>query len=95
MSVRAIVVDDEPLARRRLRRLLKVHDDVEVIGEATNGDEAVSVALEAHPDVRGMDGRRPGSDGVQGLLLGIRAWAPDGWPSAAAPWSAQRDGSHG
>ncbi len=67
MSVRAIVVDDEPLARRRLRRLLKVHDDVEVVGEATNGDEAVSAALEAHPDVLFMDVRMPGSDGLQAL----------------------------
>ena len=67
MSVRAIVVDDEPLARRRLRRILKAHDDVEVIGEATNGDEAVSVALEAHPDVLFMDVRMPGSDGLQAL----------------------------
>jgi len=67
MSVRAIVVDDEPLARRRLRRLLKMHDDVEVVGEATNGDEAVSVTLEAHPDVLFMDVRMPGSDGLQAL----------------------------
>jgi len=67
MSVRVIVVDDEPLARRRLRRLLKVHEDVEVIGEATNGDEAVSAALEAHPDVLFMDVRMPGSDGLQAL----------------------------
>ena len=76
MSVRAIVVDDEPLARRRLRRLLKVHDDVEVIGEATNGDEAVSVALEAHPDVLFMDVRMPGSDGLQALRK-LRDKLPD------------------
>ena len=67
MSVRVIIVDDEPLARRRLRRLLKVHEDVEVTGEATNGDEAVSAALEAHPDVLFMDVRMPGSDGLQAL----------------------------
>ena len=64
MSLIVVVVDDEPLARRRLRRLLKLHDDVEVVGEATNGDEAVSVVLEARPDALFMDVRMPGSDGL-------------------------------
>jgi two-component system LytT family response regulator len=64
MSLLVVVVDDEPLARRRLRRLLKLYDDVEVVGEATNGDEAVSVVLEARPDALFMDVRMPGSDGL-------------------------------
>ena len=71
MSVRALVVDDEPLARRRLRRLLKDHEDVEVVGEATTGDEAIAAALEAHPDLMFMDVRMPGTDGLQ-ALRGLR-----------------------
>ncbi len=71
MKVRALVVDDEPLARRRLRRLLKDHEDVEVVGEATTGDEAIAAALEAHPDVMFMDVRMPGIDGLQ-ALRGLR-----------------------
>ena len=71
MSVRALVVDDEPLARRRLRRLLKDHEDVEVVGEATTGDEAVAAALEARPDVMFMDVRMPATDGLQ-ALRGLR-----------------------
>ena len=67
MSLRVVIVDDEPLARRRLQRLLKVHDDVEVVGEATNGDEAVGVALESRPDALFMDVRMPGSDGLTAL----------------------------
>lgn len=67
MSVRVLVVDDEPLARSRLRRLLSAHDDVEVIGEAANGDEAVTAVLEAHPDALFMDVRMPGRDGLQAL----------------------------
>lgn len=67
MSLKVVIVDDEPLARRRLQRLLGAHDDVEVIGEATNGDEAVSVALEAKPDALFMDVRMPGSDGLTAL----------------------------
>ena len=69
MSLRVLVVDDEPLARSRLRRLLKVHDDVEVVGEATTGDEAVAAALEVHPDAMFMDVRMPGSDGLQALRI--------------------------
>jgi len=67
LSVRVLVVDDEPLARSRVRRLLSAHDDVEVVGEATNGDEAVAAALELHPDALFMDVRMPGSDGLQAL----------------------------
>ena len=67
MSVRVLVVDDEPLARSRLRRLLSAHDDVEVVGEAANGDEAIAAALEAHPDALFMDVRMPGRDGLQAL----------------------------
>ncbi len=67
MSLLVLIVDDEPLARRRLRRLLKLHDDVDVVGEATNGDEAVRAALEARPDALFMDVRMPGSDGLEAL----------------------------
>ena len=54
MSLRVIVVDDEPLARKRLRRLLAVHADVEVVGEAASGDEAVGLCLRERPAVCGM-----------------------------------------
>jgi len=67
MSIRAVIVDDEPLARRRLQRLLGAHDDVEVVGEATNGDEAVGVVLETHPDALFIDVRMPGTDGLSAL----------------------------
>jgi two-component system LytT family response regulator len=67
MSLRVVIVDDEPLARRRMQRLLAAHEDVEVVGEATNGDEAVGVVLEAHPDALFMDVRMPGSDGLTAL----------------------------
>jgi two-component system response regulator LytT len=67
MSLRVVIVDDEPLARSRLQRLFKVHEDVEVVGEGTNGDEAVSVVLEARPDALFMDVRMPGTDGLTAL----------------------------
>lgn len=62
--IRALVVDDEPRARARLRRLLAAHADVEVAGEASHGDEAVSQALSLRPDVIFLDIRMPGTDGV-------------------------------
>lgn len=67
MSIRTLVVDDEPLARRRLRRLLKDHEDVEVVAEATSGDDAVAAALEHRPDVVFLDVRMPGGDGLAAL----------------------------
>ena len=76
MKIRALVVDDEPLARRRLRRLLKDHEDVDVVGEATTGDEAIAATLEAHPDLLFMDVRMPGKDGLQ-ALRGLQSKLPD------------------
>lgn len=67
MSIRAIAVDDEPLARKRLRRLLSAHSDVELVGEAANGEEAVGLVLEEHPDLIFMDVRMPGRDGLEAL----------------------------
>ncbi len=62
--IRALIVDDEPRARARLRRLLGVHADVEVAGEGRTGDEALSLALSLRPEVIFLDIRMPGSDGV-------------------------------
>lgn len=63
--LRALIVDDEPLARRRLARLLGDFDDVSVIGEAADADEAL-VAIRAHrPDVVFLDIRMPGASGLE------------------------------
>jgi len=67
MTIRALVVDDEHLARRRLKRLLSEHSDVEVIGEATDGEEAIRSVLELHPDLIFLDVRMPGGTGIEAL----------------------------
>lgn len=67
MSIRTLIVDDEPLARRRLRRLLMEHQDVEVVAEAASGHEAVTAALEHRPDLVFLDVRMPGGDGLAAL----------------------------
>ncbi len=64
MSIRAIVVDDEPLARDELRFMLGQCEDVEVVGEARNAPEAQGLCDQERPDVAFLDLRMPGPDGV-------------------------------
>ena len=64
MSIRAIVVDDEPLARDELRFMLGQCDDIEVVGEARNASEAQGLCDQERPDVAFLDLRMPGPDGV-------------------------------
>jgi DNA-binding NarL/FixJ family response regulator len=63
--IRVMLVDDQVLLRSGLRVLLESEDDIAVVGEAADGEEAISVALETHPDVVLMDIRMPLLDGVQ------------------------------
>jgi DNA-binding LytR/AlgR family response regulator len=64
MSIRAIVVDDEPLARDELRFMLGQCEDIEVIGEARSAPEAQGLCDQERPDVAFLDLRMPGPDGV-------------------------------
>ncbi len=63
--MKVLLVDDEALARDRLRRMLDELNGYEVIGEATNGEEAVRQHCELQPDIILMDIRMPGMDGLQ------------------------------
>ncbi|MCL7744997.1 LytTR family DNA-binding domain-containing protein [Guyparkeria hydrothermalis] len=62
--MRALIVDDEPLARGRLRRLLVGLGGVEVVGEAANADEACE-AMRTVPDLVFLDIEMPGEDGIR------------------------------
>ena len=62
--IRVLLADDEKLIRAGFRVLLEAADDIVVIGEAVNGDEAVELATAEHPDVILMDIRMPGTDGL-------------------------------
>jgi two-component system, LytTR family, response regulator len=65
--LRTIVVDDEPLARKRLRRLLREHADVEIVSECGSGREAVKAIRQEHPDLVFLDVQMPGLDGFEVL----------------------------
>jgi two-component system LytT family response regulator len=69
-KIRALVVDDEPLARRRIRKLLSRDADVEVIGDCANGYEAVNAITEQTPDLVFLDVQMPEVDGFA-VLEGI------------------------
>jgi DNA-binding NarL/FixJ family response regulator len=62
--VRILLVDDQRLLREGIRALLELHDDLQVIGEASDGAEALRLVPELKPDVAVMDLRMPGLNGV-------------------------------
>lgn len=61
--IRVLVVDDEPPARKRLRALLSTESDLEIIGEAASGSEAVKMIAAERPDLVFLDIQMPGLDG--------------------------------
>ncbi|HEY7361538.1 MAG TPA: response regulator transcription factor [Streptosporangiaceae bacterium] len=78
--IRVVLADDQVLVRAGFRALLDAQDDIEVVGEAGDGEEAVRLATELTPDVVLMDVRMPGTDGLaatrrisaDGHLAGVR-----------------------
>ena len=65
MTIRVVVADDQLLIRTGLTMILNAQPGIEVVGEATDGHEAVAVARELRPDVCLFDIRMPGIDGVE------------------------------
>jgi DNA-binding NarL/FixJ family response regulator len=64
VSIRLLIVDDQELVRTGFRLFLETHDDLEVVGEAGDGAEAIERARQLRPDVILMDIRMPRMDGV-------------------------------
>ena len=77
MPIRVLVVDDEPIARRRMRRLLRLEDEVEVVGEVGSGREAIETIARDRPDLVLLDVQMPDVDGF-GVVesLGVEHMPP-------------------
>lgn len=74
-QVRVLITDDQRPTRQGLMALLNLTSQIEIIGEAVNGEEAVLMTGKFHPDVVLMDMKMPGMDGLQATRL-----IKDRWP---------------
>jgi len=75
-AIKVLLVDDQPLFRDGLRTLLSVRDEIQVVGEASNGEHALRAAHSLVPDVVLMDLRMPVMNGVE-CTRRLRAEVPD------------------
>ena len=66
-SIRIVIADDHPVVRQGLATVLSQEEDLEVVGQAENGAEAVAQARKLHPDIILMDLQMPEMDGVEAI----------------------------
>lgn len=80
MNIRVVIVDDQPMIRAGIAMLLDSELDIDVVAEAGDGQQALTVTEDRRPDVVLMDVRMPGMDGLQATRLLTRGSpaAPDG-----------------
>jgi len=69
MNLRVLIVDDEPIARRRLRLLLEEEESVEIVGESEDGESALTAIRRLRPDLVFLDVQMPGLDGFDVIEL--------------------------
>jgi two-component system, NarL family, response regulator LiaR len=73
-AVRVLIVDDHPVVRQGLYTFLSLDADIEVVGEAANGEQAVTRAGELRPDLVLMDVLMPGMDGISAIRLILKEY---------------------
>jgi DNA-binding NarL/FixJ family response regulator len=73
-AVRVVIADDQALFREGLRTLLSTRSEVDVVGEAANGEEVLAIADRLHPDVVLMDLQMPLMDGIQATVRLREKW---------------------
>ena len=74
--IRVVIADDHPIVRDGLRALIEATPGIELLGEATNGDEAIELARQLRPDVLLMDLAMPGRNGIDATReIAANAWA--------------------
>ncbi|MBI5841883.1 MAG: response regulator transcription factor [Chloroflexi bacterium] len=76
MAIRVLLVDDQALFREGLDTLLSAHKDIQVVGQASNGQEAIDLALKLRPDVILMDMQMPVLNGI-GATRRLKGLLPD------------------
>jgi DNA-binding NarL/FixJ family response regulator len=76
VPLRVAIADDQELVRAGLRGIIEAESDLEVIGEVSDGESAVELALREEPDVFLMDVRMPGLDGIQATEQIVAAQGP-------------------
>lgn len=76
LPLRVLIVDDEPMARTRLRRMLGAEHGVHIVGECSDGEEASAALASMKPDVVFLDIQMPGMDGFGTLHRASAAWRP-------------------
>jgi two-component system, NarL family, response regulator DesR len=64
MSVRVLLAEDQAMVRGAIAALLALEEDIEIVAEASRGDEVVALALQSEPDVALLDVEMPGGDGL-------------------------------
>jgi DNA-binding NarL/FixJ family response regulator len=74
--IRVLLVDDHAMVRRGMRDFLELHDDIEIVGEAVDGGDAIEQAGALRPDIVMMDLMMPGIDGIEATAR-IRADFPE------------------
>ncbi len=74
--IRVLIVDDQELVRAGFRMILELQDDIEVVGEAGDGADAVTMARALDPDVVLMDVRMPDTDGIEATRLLVATGSP-------------------
>jgi len=76
MKIRTLIVDDEPLARDKLRHKLSEEPDLEIVGEAGNGEEAIRAIGELRPHLVFLDVQMPPPNGLEVLRAVRDEWLP-------------------
>ena len=99
--IRVLVADDHPVFRRGMRAILGAEEEIELVGEAMDGEEAVALALELRPDVILMDLNMPGVSGIEATRRVLEA-GPDTavlmltmFEDDKSIFAAMRAGAHG